>query len=1135
MKSNIHAYPDFQRAIKEKELVYLFGTGISSSLTGQRYSWWKWITDGLTYMKDSVLSEEYLQSLQSDDSTDNMIDIVGKILTATKADGTYHDWMKQSFETNPITNTSLAQTLKKLLLTQDVFATTNYDLLLEQATGLGTLSYEEPDVAFAMLDRHISSHVMHIHGVYDSVRKLDNIVADQAQYDAVVADQGAQFIQNILGTRTLIFVGCGKTTEDANISRFIQFARTYLRMDVTYYFLYCAASPIDGLPDNIKQIPYGDRYEDLPLFLEDMAQLRLAARIESNPLVAKTAYTKGKADAYGLSEYHYANECLKFCGRKVELAQLKGFAMSDARISWWAVTGQAGAGKSRLAYELMRHLEPDYFSFFMDCSVHIRYAEQFVPFNNTFIIIDYVKGNESEVAGFMTELLDRFETEQYKLRILLLERDHLLLAGSWYDQLENCLDGPHRAKVKTYEYNTVLASRQHRFLYLEDLDEEAVVELIGDICRRKGLPEDPYRDRNLKEAYARKFEQLRFRPLFLQMYAEAYIDNGCIQVDYQGYQDLLLAVLKKEEERLLEAAGHDPVCCSALLRLLIRAGVTDRLEAEHMPAEYEQDWKLVCQCNKRRTLPGIRRRDSLNSMIRDAEHGVADHDGVIAPLYPDIIRESLFLNYTDEEDMAEFAAELWNNAPQEYMVFLSRCALDFPDSRLVREHIRRESEGLDNPWALEARLSLLQNEVVHEEDDPKQLIGVVQEEYSFWCSVPDDIGEDVLLLKLRGIYLSAVKFIGWSLAKPAFEALERLSNFRDNDTTTPQKISYLLERIHYFTEEKHDWKNSEPLVKEAGRLLPLLPDGREKKSYWLILQREHAVNLIQQRKTVEARDVYDQVYSAVDWTDEHQVELYSYLTFSCVEESATAFELHEMLDYFYELQDMATDYAGRKRKIAFNDKIHYYYLHAKYIQADRTAVGAMFAGMQEYGLDHINILIDEIRGNEMISDFAGILAGALSLKIGYDEELTDEDVRESMKEVDGLLERYPDNPLLAANGMELWDTAYGCHFKKPVPKHMVNRGYMLLLRFARNRDVLDAFFRMLKGSAEAGNWADYVKNKQVVSGLVFHGLTEYLFPTEVLKPRQTVRKEKKIGRNDPCPCGSGLKYKKCRCKEYHDS
>ena len=34
--------------------------------------------------------------------------------------------------------------------------------------------------------------------------------------------------------------------------------------------------------------------------------------------------------------------------------------------------------------------------------------------------------------------------------------------------------------------------------------------------------------------------------------------------------------------------------------------------------------------------------------------------------------------------------------------------------------------------------------------------------------------------------------------------------------------------------------------------------------------------------------------------------------------------------------------------------------------------------------------------------------------------------------------------------------------------------------------------------------------------------------------KQPVKKTVKIGRNDPCPCGSGLKWKKCTCKEYHD-
>jgi preprotein translocase subunit SecA len=37
---------------------------------------------------------------------------------------------------------------------------------------------------------------------------------------------------------------------------------------------------------------------------------------------------------------------------------------------------------------------------------------------------------------------------------------------------------------------------------------------------------------------------------------------------------------------------------------------------------------------------------------------------------------------------------------------------------------------------------------------------------------------------------------------------------------------------------------------------------------------------------------------------------------------------------------------------------------------------------------------------------------------------------------------------------------------------------------------------------------------------------------EAFQPVQTYRKaEKKVGRNDPCPCGSGKKYKNCHGKK----
>jgi len=40
----------------------------------------------------------------------------------------------------------------------------------------------------------------------------------------------------------------------------------------------------------------------------------------------------------------------------------------------------------------------------------------------------------------------------------------------------------------------------------------------------------------------------------------------------------------------------------------------------------------------------------------------------------------------------------------------------------------------------------------------------------------------------------------------------------------------------------------------------------------------------------------------------------------------------------------------------------------------------------------------------------------------------------------------------------------------------------------------------------------------------------FFYDGEPVKPKQIKREEPKVGRNDPCPCGSGKKYKKCCLK-----
>lgn len=42
------------------------------------------------------------------------------------------------------------------------------------------------------------------------------------------------------------------------------------------------------------------------------------------------------------------------------------------------------------------------------------------------------------------------------------------------------------------------------------------------------------------------------------------------------------------------------------------------------------------------------------------------------------------------------------------------------------------------------------------------------------------------------------------------------------------------------------------------------------------------------------------------------------------------------------------------------------------------------------------------------------------------------------------------------------------------------------------------------------------------------------YQDEMSAKRDLIIKQPKIGRNDPCPCGSGFKYKKCICSQYHE-
>lgn len=114
---------------------------------------------------------------------------------------------------------------------------------------------------------------------------MDDIVADQKQYEDVLANQGAQFIQNLISTCTLVILGCGTTVDDPNLKGFMSFASKQLHLNIPYFYLHKAGDDLSDLGPNVIPVCYGMEYSDLSNAVEDMANYRIRTRYRDSGII----------------------------------------------------------------------------------------------------------------------------------------------------------------------------------------------------------------------------------------------------------------------------------------------------------------------------------------------------------------------------------------------------------------------------------------------------------------------------------------------------------------------------------------------------------------------------------------------------------------------------------------------------------------------------------------------------------------------------------------------------------------------------------------------------------------------------------------------------------------------------------
>ena len=139
--------------------------------------------------------------------------------------------------------------------------------------------------------------------------------------------------------------------------------------------------------------------------------------------------SKPGLDRSGVNRFKYDAENVHLFGRDDELAFLWEFCHADNHFSWFAISGEGGSGKTRLAYTLGKILK--YAPGWNYCKVDyarsdgLADAKQMLKNTpqNTLLVLDYVKWHTDSIGEWLYDLWCSWHDRNLKIRILLVERD----------------------------------------------------------------------------------------------------------------------------------------------------------------------------------------------------------------------------------------------------------------------------------------------------------------------------------------------------------------------------------------------------------------------------------------------------------------------------------------------------------------------------------------------------------------------------------------------------------------------------------------------------------------------------------------------------------------------------------------
>lgn len=395
----------------------------------------------------------------------------------------------------------------------------------------------------------------------------------------------------------------------------------------------------------------------------------------------------------------YRSKAIPFVGRIKELKEIDAFCASGKQISWWAVIGKGGSGKSRLVYHYIKEninlpnwkmcFLPE--EFFKQVNGGGKYKNWniWTYSKNLLLVVDYVQKYAKETAQWIEGLAINNSITR-KIRILLLERT----------------DGEKSLWMKEgFGKQVVLSLKYNKdFLRLQSLKGE-LIEFAREYTKKNG------KEISEEEAID-AWEKLKLidpdeRILYFIMILEALLEKK----PWRSWKRINLAdyIVKRENEDIAIRFKNNKDMIRNYNRLLAFATATKELPIFELPQD----------------LP-----EMIKNEIKEISNNACDKhelsavmqlkDGILQPMTPDIIGEYMVLYiidhyFLDKKKQLEFIKNLWIYGSDNLIYFVFRLFEDNMNRSSyddIIELILFDAVPYDNIYVVENYSKLIEDLIV---------------------------------------------------------------------------------------------------------------------------------------------------------------------------------------------------------------------------------------------------------------------------------------------------------------------------------------------------------------------------------------------------------------------------------------